>query len=198
MYRTSNGHKFNSAPYPELDCERIWDAWIVSDTHFWHIPKTWNLARPIDWQDLLVERWNNVVDYGDTVLHLGDLSFGNKALTYEIMRNLKGRIFMLKGNHDRRSVGWFDDVGVTLIKKSFALECPEMDTRIVFSHRKVCDLPKGTINIHGHIHEKGWFITEMNGSTYINASVEKTDLRPVRLDSLLKRAENLHFSRLVI
>lgn len=196
MFRTTNGHKFNSPPVPELDSAHIWDAWIISDTHFLHRPKTWQFARPVDWQDLLISNWNNLVDNGDIVLHLGDLTFGNKPGAYEIMRELKGRIFLIQGNHDRHSKGWYDDIRVTLIKKPFAVE--SRGYRIVFSHRKICDLPPGTINIHGHMHEKGYFIAEMNRSIYINASVEKTDLSPVRLDSLLKRTEDLQKSLLMI
>jgi len=175
-----------------FDGENLFDIFVISDLHFYHRNIIEYSGRPLDWQERLIINWNNVVTNDDIVLSLGDFTFGNKEMTYDITKQLNGRIFNLQGNHDRRSVGWFDDVRVTLIKKPFMVECYDEGLRILFSHRPQQDIPPNTINISGHVHEKGEFIYE-DGKGYIhcNVSVEQTDYKPIRLSSLMLQIEGL-------
>ena len=55
---------------------------------------------------------------------------------------------------------------------------------LIFSHNplKKEDIPKGFINVHGHIHEK----ESLNG---INISVEKMNYEPIELEELKGRIE---------
>ena len=76
-------------------------------------------------------------------------------MTYNIVNQLNGNIFNLKGNHDRRTSKWFDDIGVTLIKESFIVDCSEHNMRFYFSHKPHSDIPPRTISIHGHTHNNG-------------------------------------------
>lgn len=50
----------------------------------------------------LIDIWNWQIDKGDTIYHLGDLSFATKySEISEFVSRLNGRIILLKGNHDR-------------------------------------------------------------------------------------------------
>lgn len=197
---------YSSCEY--FNCDNIWNTFIISDTHFNHFKMKDGVmidntiarytGRPDDWQERIITNWNNVVGVDDLVLHLGDLTFGNIDRAYEVVHQLKGNKFLLKGNHDKRSVKWFDRIGFTLIKKSFIVNCPEMDIHFLFSHRPQFNVPPGTVNVHGHWHEKAHFIKESGGVTYINASVEKMKYTPKRLHCLMRRTENLNASLLRI
>jgi len=186
-----------------FNCDNIWDVWLISDTHFNHYPKDWTWPRIKDWQQIIIQRWNRMVGVDDIVLHMGDFAFGAKRTVVKTVEKLNGKIYLIKGNHDRHSAGWYDDCRVTLIKKPFIVKCEDRGLYFLFSHRKQCKLPSNTVNIHGHSHDKKWFIMNegsgaVKGTTYINVSVEKIDYRPIRLNSLMYRAEDVHFSRLVI
>lgn len=81
------------------------DNWFVSDTHFGHTnlitiqPRPWAKdAQEMD--NILIERWNDVIHPSDQVYHLGDVSFRNANETAVILSKLKGNIHLVPGNHD--------------------------------------------------------------------------------------------------
>lgn len=52
----------------------------------------------------LIKNWNDVVGDRDEVYILGDFSFHNKKRTMEILDKLKGNKYLIKGNHDYKSL----------------------------------------------------------------------------------------------
>jgi len=79
-------------------------TWFTSDTHFGHANIIRYSNRPYDTteehDEALIANWNFSVQPNDEVYHLGDFSFGNKAM--EILPRLNGIIHLIKGNHDHR------------------------------------------------------------------------------------------------
>src|ERR1035437_2859125 len=80
-------------------------TWLSSDSHYNHARISEFCGRPYESvnrmnQDLM-ERWNSVVKPLDTTYHLGDFAFASKAQISEFRRALKGRIVLVRGNHDR-------------------------------------------------------------------------------------------------
>jgi len=123
----------------------------------------------------MIRRWNNKVGKEDIVLHLGDFALGSEKEVKELKDSLNGTIFLLKGNHDHKMLR---KAGFIIIKGTFEIG------NIIFSHDplKKEDIPKGFINVHGHIHEK----ESLHG---FNASVEKMNYEPIELDELKKICE---------
>jgi len=81
-------------------------VWFTADTHFGHANILKYESRPFKdvsaMDAALIEAWNKVVEPGDIVYHLGDLAFlGSKEATAQLLKTLKGQIFLLRGNHDR-------------------------------------------------------------------------------------------------
>lgn len=192
IYKSENGQAFMQSKI--WNYESIWKVFIISDTHFFHNKIGQYCDRPENWQDLIIERWNQVVREGDTILHLGDLTFGNKGQTKDLIDKLNGKIYMVKGNHDRRSRGWFDDVGVTLLKKGFVVDCPYRNIKLLFTHRPVKILPCNVVNIHGHQHNKSYHMRD----NYINMSVEVIDYRPVRVMNIMMKRDDLHPAQVAV
>jgi calcineurin-like phosphoesterase family protein len=155
---------------------------IVSDTHFNHYPKTWEWPeRSGAWEMDMISNWNDKTDRYDTVLHLGDFAFGNKEMVKNSRSHLNGYIFMIKGNHDKHGMKWYQDVGINMIKKPFFIELNDMI--VIFSHRPVFGLDGSEyLNIHGHIHEKFYFMNK----NYVNVSVEQTGFAPVKFKDLIQ------------
>lgn len=77
---------------------------FTSDLHFGHQKIIHFCNRP--WDDTkamtlgLIERWNEQVKQGDTVVIAGDVSFTNVNETVRILQALNGQKILAPGNHD--------------------------------------------------------------------------------------------------
>jgi calcineurin-like phosphoesterase family protein len=178
-YRFHNGITFTQSKI--FNSDNIWKTYLISDTHFNHYPKTWNWpARPKGWEQMIIDNWNKIVPKNGIVIHLGDFGFGDRKKIKKSRNKLNGEIFLLKGNHDRHGDQWYKDVGINLIKKSFAVQTSE--EIFVFSHRPILEeIPKGMVNIHGHVHEKREFLTDK----HVNMSVEAIGFKPIKFMELV-------------
>jgi calcineurin-like phosphoesterase family protein len=167
-------------------------TWIISDTHFFHTSVyLWyeNIGRycnrPENWQELIINNWNNLISPEDTVLHLGDFALGKKSNFDLLISILNGRLFLIQGNHDRLSPTYCETHGVTLFKDSIQIEM-EDQVKLIFSHRPIVPLEDGWINLHGHIHNNP---PPPEGSTlgpnHINMSIEVREYRPWRLGEII-------------
>lgn len=183
-----------------FDSVNIQDVYIISDTHFYHNKIAEYCGRPENWQDMIIENWNSIIGVDDIVLHLGDFAIikgfqlqmynsTKKEMIKNLVDKLNGKIYLIKGNHDRHSVGFFRDTGITLIKKPFVIEYS--GEKILFSHKfKPCK--SKIINVHGHWHQKSLFIFKVYKNYHINMSVEQTMYKPIQFKNLYRY---LHFMK---
>lgn len=147
---------------------------ITADHHFHHKNIIEYCGRPFkaveEMDKVMMEKWNNKVGKDDLVIHLGDFALGHKEKVKETREKLNGTIILIKGNHDRVSDGFI------IVEDSIRMG------NLVFSHRPISknEIPKGCVNVHGHIHEK----ESISG---INVSVEKTEYEPILLEELEKK-----------
>ena len=147
---------------------------ITADHNFHHKNIIEYCGRPfktVDEMDkVMIEKWNKKVGKDDLVIHLGDFALGSKEKVKETREKLNGTIILIKGNHDRVTNSFI------IVEDSLRIG------NLIFSHRPILknEIPKGCINVHGHIHEK----ESISG---INVSVEKTDYEPILLEELEKK-----------
>jgi len=85
--------------------------WFTSDNHFYHksilkfAAETRKHHTDVDVMNAeMIEIWNSTVARTDRVYCLGDFSFGNYDKTEAILKQLKGRLHLIRGNHDN----WLD------------------------------------------------------------------------------------------
>jgi len=135
-------------------------TYFVSDLHFFHknivsFTDRGKFTTQENHTEWLIELWNQQVQKGDFVWHLGDFSFGNTEQTVQITKQLNGQIFMLKGNHDKaqtlenlKSCGliqdWYDYKEIKI-----------QDTPTVLFHFPVAAWHRqgyGSYHLHGHSH----------------------------------------------
>ena len=78
---------------------------FTSDTHFYHSNIIKYCDRPFgnkhDMNEELISQWNTIVGDNDEVYRLGDFSLGSPKVTEEVLDRLKGRIHLIKGNHEK-------------------------------------------------------------------------------------------------
>ena len=83
-------------------------VWFVADTHWGHRNIIRYCDRPFEdveeMNETLITNWNKVVGDSDFVFHLGDFSVGGSAEWNQLLDKLKGRIFLVLGNHDMNNV----------------------------------------------------------------------------------------------
>ena len=51
--------------------------------------------------EALIKNWNRAVGPSDTVYHLGDVSILRPEKTRDILDSLNGKIFLIRGTHDK-------------------------------------------------------------------------------------------------
>ena len=79
--------------------------WFIADTHFDNSNIIKYSHRPFkdanDMNNQLIARWNEKISPNDLVYHLGDVSFSGPKRTAEFIKQLHGKKFLIKGNHDK-------------------------------------------------------------------------------------------------
>ena len=79
------------------------ELFFTSDTHFHHENIIKFCNRPFtdvqEMDNILVERWNEVVPVDATVFHLGDFAWGGYNVWKNVRERLNGEIILIKGNH---------------------------------------------------------------------------------------------------
>lgn len=118
--------------------------------------------------DTIVSNWNSCVTDEDTVYILGDLiwSEAHEALGVAVLKQLKGRKFLVTGNHDH--IESCAALRRELAGHSPLVELVDEGIPLVLCHYPIVFYPhqrKGGIMLYGHIHDSG-------EQRYLNAWVE--------------------------
>lgn len=80
--------------------------YYIADSHFFHAALNEKMDKrgfeSAEAMNAYMEaQWNKKVRRNDEVVILGDLSYGSAQQTNELLSRLKGRLYMIVGNHDR-------------------------------------------------------------------------------------------------
>lgn len=80
------------------------EIWLTSDLHFMHNkpflfePRGFKTTEEMCEQ--VIENWNKVVQPGDIIYNLGDISLSNVDAAIPYLRRLNGNQIWIRGNHD--------------------------------------------------------------------------------------------------
>jgi len=83
------------------------NIYFTSDTHFGHnkdflwSPRGYNNIYEHD-KDI-IKKWNNIISYDDEVYHLGDVMLGDNDYGLSCVKQLNGKLHIIRGNHDSNS-----------------------------------------------------------------------------------------------
>ncbi len=165
---------------------------VFSDPHFYSERIIDLGARPFktvaEMNATMIENYNIVVGKHDICYWLGDVMYGaTKEKVRDILSKLRGRKFLIMGNHDRNhSATWWQSCG---FEKVFVHPVYDAENYIMLSHEPLEEFGNTPpiVNYHGHIHIQPYDFKEHNQC--INASVEKTDYKPIPLvNPFIKKA----------
>ncbi len=140
--------------------------YYISDLHFFHS----NLNDGMDkrgfatgeaMNEHMIRQWNDRVHKNDEVVILGDLSVGKAEETNEIIHRLKGKLYLITGNHDRFLQKKEFDASRFVWIKPYG-EIHDNNRRVILSHYPVFCYngqylrdKKGnprTYMLYGHVH----------------------------------------------
>ena len=164
-------------------------ALFTSDTHFFHANIIQHCQRPYadvaEMNAALIQNWNAKVNDGDTVFHLGDFTFGGEENIAIILKQLRGRKILIRGNHDRPAwkmlVGGFHDVFEGF---SMDIDGTKVQMRHVPPKDDAWKKTGALYHLCGHVHEK-W----ARQGDVINVGVDVSGYEPLTLPELLARDE---------
>lgn len=130
----------------------------------------------LEMKEAFISNWNKKISADDEVFVLGDI--GNP----KILECLKGKIIVIKGNHDKK------------IKKFKSYDKPIIDKFLILSHEPVPAIPKESpyLNIHGHLHRESYGIpgTWIDGRRHFCVSAEQINYTPISEEEI-RRALNV-------
>ena len=149
----------------------------------------------------LIDKWNKTIAKGDFVYILGDFCLGNKEYTEKILNRLKGRKFLIRGNHDKSCNGlerYFEWVGDIKEVKFTHNQYPFIDENETFA-LEMCHYPMltwnrkhyGAVHLHGHEHGHIDMHNFVNYDLRFDVGLDShlTNFRPLSLEDVNRLVE---------
>ena len=149
-------------------------VWITSDTHYYHtnicrgitrwrtpegkvpVGSTRDFQTISEMNDRIVNSINEKVGPDDTLIHLGDVSFGGFDKISEFLDRLVCKnVHLIMGNHDQHIKSNRDGIRDRFISVQEYLEVKIDGANFVLCHYPLASwhgLNKGVIHLHGHVH----------------------------------------------
>ena len=181
--------------------------WITSDTHYWHTnmclgSSVWqdksgcrDFNSPKEMSDALVNSINKYVMQEDTLIHLGDWSFGGQENILNFFNRLNCKnIQLVPGNHDQHLKKPRQLSNGQMTNELFTV-LPEL-CNITFNKQKfiLChypideweDMDRGSIMLHGHCHGK---INDCETNTIykrMDIGIDWKEFRPYSIDEIVR------------
>lgn len=134
--------------------------YYIGDTHFGHAQCIKHDNRPFDsieeMDKYIINAWNSRVRHSDNVYIIGDFSFKSRRKPEDYLRKLKGKKYLILGNHD-------SDIMKSAVAKSYfedidnIMRVYDNDNGVVL---QLCHYPlaewkgyyKNYYHIYGHLH----------------------------------------------
>jgi calcineurin-like phosphoesterase family protein len=172
--------------------------YLTSDHHFDHINSTGGIItfcnRPF--RDIptmnreMINHWNSVVQDCDEVYYLGDLSFGSKKRVGYFVNQLKGKIYFIKGNHDKSQIlNFLVNIGKIEwweYNYEFDYEKDGVTYTFILSHYQHQPIKDNVISIFGHSHGN---YTRFKGG--IDVGVDNVGYDLISIDTIIEHYELL-------
>jgi calcineurin-like phosphoesterase family protein len=167
------------------------NTWFTSDTHFLHknilkfCPSTRTGADHIEMTELMIQVWNEKIKPGDTVYHLGDVSFGKHEETTAVLERLNGDLHLIQGNHDKNVVNGPNRKFWKSVQPYLRAKVNGQD--IIMFHYPIVEwdaMHYGTWHLYGHVHGEDM---GLNGRKALDAGVDNRfsgDMSPWHFDEV--------------
>jgi calcineurin-like phosphoesterase family protein len=165
--------------------------YFIADTHFNHENIIRHSKRPfknaIEMNNVIITNWNEIVSNNDDIYILGDFAFADGKTVNNILSQLNGRKYLLRGNHD--SFMGNRDFNFKLfqwIKDYYVLR--NNGQKYILFHYPIEEWDgafHGSIHLYGHIHNNRVY----DNGKCLNVGVDVNNFKPISIDEINKRME---------
>lgn len=164
--------------------------WILTDTHFGHDKLVKSGYRKEGFEDKILDNVEAVVREGDILIHLGDVAFYDTKRWHtnfcSLVHLLGAKAWLVKGNHDKDTMGWYLDRGWDFVGEELAVDL--YGCKCLFTHVPVKMRHRFDLNVHGHLHNLEW---RQDVTRFFNHLVQIEDtLAPFKLQDIVERYKN--------
>ena len=167
--------------------------YFTSDLHFFHDNIIRICNRPFETTDemnaILIRNWNETVCQDDQIYFLGDFTLKGSNEATEILKQLNGRKYLVRGNHDlyyykkdfdRSLFEWSRDYYLLHYKKM----------RFALFHYPIEDwdfMYYGSYHLHGHQHNKPEYnlSNREKGLKKYDVGADANLFRPVSIEQII-------------
>lgn len=161
--------------------------------HLGHIGLSDEGFRPKNFSETVVKQLGLMVNPSDILMDLGDVCWGDYDYWFEQLSRIDCIKWLIRGNHDSKSISWYMARGYHMVCDGFRLEM--FGKKILFTHIPVKDDSWYDLNIHGHFHsfsmervkEKEPEIHKILTSKHVLVNIESTNYQPIKLKTLIER-----------
>lgn len=173
------------------------NIWLTSDLHFNHnrqfIYKPRGFKNIMEMNAAILVRHNKIVQPDDDVYILGDLMLGDNELGLEFIKQLKGKLHIVYGNHDTNVRKELYKMLPNVVECNYALPIKYRKYNFYCSHfptltGNLDDINKPLkariINLCGHNHDKNKFC-DMNKGIIYHCELDAHNNAPVLLDTII-------------
>lgn len=171
------------------------NIYIWTDIHFGHTNIIKYCNRPYPnaklMNECLIGNYFNIIKPNDIVIWGGDIGFMQEREINNILNRLPGYKIQIIGNHDMHRDGTLYELNFDERHLCMVVDVvdAEIEYQLLITHYPMDNVPPGTVNIHGHVHQ------HLMGAHNINCCVEHTNYAPMHFNKVLARAKqyiNLH------
>lgn len=169
-------------------------VFFTSDLHLGHQNVIGMCKRPFsdveEMNEALISAWNSRVHKNDTVYIVGDFSYRSATPPEEFLKRLRGKKYLIIGNHDR---SWIKKVDLAEYFEGWSSYAVVNTGR---GKATLCHFPmlafEGKFLIHGHMHnntQRNYWSYLKNMERAFNAGVDVNGYMPVTFDELVRNNE---------
>ena len=169
--------------------------YFIADTHFYHEAIIEFSKRPFqdvaDMNKQLIENWNSVVKSPqDEVYILGDFLYkGNGEQANQILKQLRGKKYLIKGNHEKYlNDENFDSPLIDWVKDYYTFEYNKR--KFILFHYPILEWEgyyNRAIHLYGHVHHtRDEYFRSVLGNYAMNVGVDMIDYKPISIDDVIR------------
>lgn len=170
--------------------------WFTSDLHFCHskafLYKPRGFDNVYDMNEAIIKNFNEVVSWTDDLYILGDCFLNDDEEGMKLLRQLPGKLHIIRGNHDTDARVDMYRLEPRIIYHGYATVIKENKYHFYLSHYPTLTsnydtdkpLKAKIINLCGHAHTKNKFIDMDKGICY-HVELDAHNNYPVNIDTIL-------------
>lgn len=190
------------------------DLHLGHDKDFIYKPRGFNSVDEAN--ESIISNWNSIINEDDLIYVLGDLTLGDIETNIKLIEQLKGKLFVIVGNHDTDNRLNYYSTCHNIIdiqyayrikyrKKLFWLSHYPTNTSndysVSDSNNKIDTTIKNRIrkeptvwNLHGHTHSNEVFQSDLSYGHY-NVALDAHDNKPVNIETIIDDIKVREFYR---